>query len=331
MKDNLITTSVEPVSTVKKATINDLVVEIDGSKEKTDNELSAVYLSGYLNSNSEDTMMVYYDNITTTVLNYANINNLYGGGNQVAVSSTINNNITFSINGGTISNLYGGCEGGSMEVGDKIEINVNSGTIVNLFGGGAGGLTLLYNSNSAKNVTSHNHDENYYYFYTNKEVHLRDSLIGITRRTYKFSTETKSYDVISYKYLKAPEQIDNLSNYYTYHASVCLSNALVTTKNGIFININGGTITESVYGGGRNGAVNSDITININGGTINGSVYGGGLGRDSLFNGVTKTESTSLGIFDKDTFTSAFTGITTKSWLHPFSLSFPAIKDVQSF
>ena len=55
------------------------------------------------------------------------------------------------------------------------------------------------------------------------------------------------------------------------------------------VTINGGTVTQDVYGGGALADVNGSTTVNIFGGTIQRGVYGGGLGDDDhapVVNGV---------------------------------------------
>ena len=50
---------------------------------------------------------------------------------------------------------------------------------------------------------------------------------------------------------------------------------ITPTANGINININGGTISKNVYGGGQNGAVDSNINITVNGGEAYRGYYTG--------------------------------------------------------
>ena len=63
--------------------------------------------------------------------------------------------------------------------------------------------------------------------------------------------------------------------------------ALLATAKSTTVNINGGTIKRSVYGGGEMGTVTTNATVNVSGGTIGtsgkggaefGNVYGGGKG-----------------------------------------------------
>ncbi|MBO4463228.1 MAG: chitobiase/beta-hexosaminidase C-terminal domain-containing protein [Prevotella sp.] len=48
------------------------------------------------------------------------------------------------------------------------------------------------------------------------------------------------------------------------------------TVEGTTLNINGGTIWESAFGGGQNGIVKGSVTVNVTGGEVKNDVYGGG-------------------------------------------------------
>lgn len=63
------------------------------------------------------------------------------------------------------------------------------------------------------------------------------------------------------------------------------SNADVTGDAGTSIIIHGGTVCDSIYGGGSKGTVNGNTNVTVNGGIVKDSVYGGGRVLDSPVNG----------------------------------------------
>ena len=71
------------------------------------------------------------------------------------------------------------------------------------------------------------------------------------------------------------------------------NNANGTPKSTVDVNINGGTVSQSVYGGGNQAIMDGSPVVNVTGGTIGtenqggaiyGNVYGGGLGSDGTGN-----------------------------------------------
>lgn len=291
---NSLISTVQSTYNTKETTINELVMKLGGT-EKYDsttnkvNRLTSVYAGGFLNESSGKTLTFNANTIKVFTLDNVAITNLYGGGNQVGVKVNVSNSLYININGGTISNLYGGSEGGDFIAGNYIDINVNAGVVGNLFGGGAGGITVLYQSSSPQNIPSYSHNDDYTIVYTYNQSNNKGTMYyeGVTfeikEMNYVFSDSSKSYDVLTYQRFYPQSGVGVLSNYYCRTMNVCLSNAFVKTGKGINININGGTISKSVYGGGKNGAVTSEIAINLNGGRVKENVYGGGLGRDTKF------------------------------------------------
>ena len=69
------------------------------------------------------------------------------------------------------------------------------------------------------------------------------------------------------------------------------NNVLGTPKNTVTVNINGGTVNQSVYGGGKDAAytptesTSNYPAVNINNGTITGNVFGGGYGLSATVTG----------------------------------------------
>ena len=270
------------VYNTKSATINEAVWIFDG--DNTEQLLRNVFIGGTLETTDNKTSSVTFDDIYIGVYNKAYLINLFGGGNQFAIEVNIKNNLVMDINGGIIKDLYGGSQGGTINA-NKIELNINGGTITNLYGGGAGGFVTCSSSNSPKDLTGYKYDDNYKYF-TNSagsSIYIEGISIGLIQQEVTFESGTNLYDVLSFENHYAQSDIDNLGDYYLTSRYIAVSNALVTTTEGININVNGGTISKNIYGGGQNGAVNSDINIVVNGGKITGNIFGGGSGQNTSF------------------------------------------------
>ena len=128
-------------------------------------------------------------------------------------------------------------------------------------------------------------DENYKFF-TNSSgstIYVSGISYGLKKQEVVFDSGTNLYDVLSIEKFYPRGDITNIADYYLQGRYIAVSNALVTTENGINININGGTISKNVYGGGQNGAVNSNINITVNGGKVSGNIFGGGSGQNTTF------------------------------------------------
>lgn len=182
------------------------------------------------------------------------IGSIYGGNNEGG--KTFNPKIT--INGGTITNIYGG---GNKAPVNKTDIIINSGDIVNVYGGGN---KAPVNGNTLVNVNGSTIKENIYG--------------GGNEGIVEGSTTLKIKDLI------IAGNVYGGGNGIT---AVVLGNTLV--------NINGNTVVGnetssiphqgSVFGGGNAAAtgvvtnntqaIASTATVNIVSGTIYGNVYGG--------------------------------------------------------
>lgn len=266
----------------KTVNIKDYVLILDG--DNTAQILQNVFVGGTLETTDNKTSSVVFDNIYINVLGKAYITDLFGGGNQFAIETIVNNDLVMDIDGGIITELYGGCQGGTINA-NKIELNINGGSITNLYGGGAGGFVTCASGNSPKDLTNFKHDDNYKYL-TNasgNNINIEGISIGLTQQEVVFDSGSNLYDVLSFEHLYPNDGVENLASYYLTSRYIAVSNALVTTTNGININVNGGTIAKNIYGGGKNGAVNSNINILVNNGTIKGNVFGGGSGQDTRF------------------------------------------------
>ncbi|MDO4210962.1 MAG: hypothetical protein Q4D23_04480 [Bacteroidales bacterium] len=186
-----------------------------------------------------------------------------------------------------INNLYAGGLGRyadktdatvDMYVYGKTEVNIKSGTILgNVYGGGAGGV-----------LGQNPWDPRVPYATTDADNAANAIINGVQYGTWGSKKAGDPLaDVILHKR-------DAYGNFTSETEKLNLANSSTT------VNISGGTIGGSVYGGGdgfvSNMPVDKKITmqgvgsvfgtsnINITGGTITGSVYGGSKGSDKYYN-----------------------------------------------
>jgi hypothetical protein len=195
---------------------------------------------------------VVFNNIYVGVYNDASITKLFGGGNQFAIEVNIKNGLVIDVENGKITDLYGGSQGGTI-TSNYIELNINGGKITNIYGGGAGGFVTCNTASAPKDLTGYKIDENYQFF-TNSSgssIYVSGISYGLKQQEVMFDSGTNLYDVLSVERFYPRGDITNIADYYLQGKYIAVSNALVTTENGINININGGTISNnsSNFGG----------------------------------------------------------------------------------
>ncbi|MBQ8293548.1 MAG: hypothetical protein IJX78_07115 [Bacilli bacterium] len=293
---NIKCNSFESGYNVRSLNIKEMDIVFDAPDVNNFSNMTDVYIGGFLNDSNQNTMIVNFINdVDVLVKGNVKIGNLYGGGNQLAVKTNLDNKLNIDIEGGSITNLYGGGKGGLLDA-ESVVLNLNSGTIENVFGGGAGGIVEIYYSNSPTDFTTGSYTNckyigNYDLFYVNyddtiKNVVYYGQTVSINKYVIDFAGESNVFDTLNYTYLYAvnSNKKEVISNYYTNSSCVCISDAPVTVSDGIYINVDGdANITNSIYGGGKNGAVNGNSYINIKSGTIGKDVFGGGLGNRTTF------------------------------------------------
>ena len=264
-------------STGSAINANKIKYVIDGTSNK---KITNLYAGSYRTSVSS-TLITTKADIDVILRGTAQIGNLYGGGNNISLVNL--GTINIDIRNGTVTNIYGGGQGGFVGNASSpatININTTGGTITNIYGAGAGGFVQLSASNSPTNISSYTISEKYayntsnkYYLSRNKDkVEYMYDIIPLTLNgaTYQTVWRRGVYPEGSNK--------TNYASYYTSTYQWVVSDALVTAD--INVNIGGTTkVTGSVYGGGKNGAVTGDINIKISdGATVAKNIYAGGEG-----------------------------------------------------
>ena len=194
--------------------------------------------------------------------------NVYGGGNYgaVGIDATTSTSTTIKVLGGTVAgSLYGGGNNngsGSSSVEATINISIYDGNIGNVFGGSKTQGTVYGNANVSVlggNIVNdvYGGGEGNNTFVT-KNV---DVVIGDNNVSNELLINGNVYGGSAYGTVNGSTTGTNVSNFSTN------------------VTVNRGTITQSVFGGGKGDDtytpfVLGNVTVNINGGNI-GNVFGG--------------------------------------------------------
>ena len=188
-------------------------------------------VSGSVYGGSNSTGTVENDSI---YMSGGTVTNVYGGG--LGVSTRINGDAEVNIAGGTINNnVYGGGELGTIT--GNTEVAVSGGTMKNIFGAGKGGSTTA-NIGGTTTVTVSGGT-------------IAESVYGGGENgNVKQANNPAKGDP------ESPRDIPAVST----------------------VNIEGGSIAYNVFGGGKMGFTNGGTVVNMIGGTVEGSVFGGAFG-----------------------------------------------------
>ena len=191
-------------------------------------------VSGSVYGGSYSTGIVQNDSI---YMSGGKVTNVYGGG--LGASTRISGNAEVNIAGGTINNnVYGGGELGT--VTGNTEVAVSGGTMKNIFGAGKGGSTTA-------------------------------NIGGTTTVTVSGGTISESvYGGGENGNVKQAQNPNNGKGDEPVDPRAILA---VST-----VEITGGSIAHNVFGGGSMGFTNGGTLVNMSGGTVEGSVFGGAFG-----------------------------------------------------
>lgn len=196
----------------------------------------------------------------TWLIDHADIEEFYGGG--VNSAKPVTGNIWVTINNSQVNKIYcGGPKFGNMSDNMKVTTSATGTTFKSYYGAGYGG--------------------NAYYRYNRVDSTGRcnwDVWVGYYDRNFVsgkgISTEYE-YEFIPYSGGQS-QQPDYVGRFYVKYASL----SLAATKN-VESTLNGCTITDNFYGGGRLGRVEGNITSTLTNCTIQGNAYGAGFSPDA--------------------------------------------------
>ncbi len=218
--------------------------------------------SVYGGSNSSGTVT----NSHVTVTSCDSISNVYGGG--FGASTVIGANTEVTVSGGSIkNNVYGGGELGT--VTGNTNVTVSGGTMKNIFGAGKGGSTTAnIGGTTAVTVSGGTISESVYGGGENGNV--------------KQASNPAKGDPEGPRAIPAVSVVEITGGNIAHN--VFGGGSMGFTNGGTVVNMSGGTVEGSVFGGafGTNGKVYvaGQRTVNMRGGTVNKHVYGGSRNAD---------------------------------------------------
>ena len=212
---------------------------------------------------------------------------VYGGGYSADVVGNTELNIgtkNLPLDVIIAGNIFGGGYGQSTHVTGNVTVNIGtneSGTHVgyanitgDVYGGSAQGKVNSYLNNSVETASE------------GKTTHVNFYGGTLTGNVYGggLGDGTNSFTADVY----GPVTVDVFGG--SVNKVFGCNNVLGTPKNTVTVNINGGTVNHSVYGGGNQAAytpvgVTDYPAVNIINGTINENVFGGGLGLTAIVTG----------------------------------------------
>ena len=220
-------------------------------------------VSGSVYGGSNSTGTVENDSI---YMSGGTVTNVYGGG--LGASTRINGDAEVNIAGGTINNnVYGGGELGT--VTGNTEVAVSGGTMKNIFGAGKGGSTTAnIGGTTAVTVSGGTISESVYGGGENGNVKQANNPAKGDPEGPRDITAVSTVEITG----------GNIAH------NVFGGGSMGFTNGGTLVNMSGGTVEGSVFGGafGTQGKVYvaGQRTVNLRGGTINKHVYGGSRNAD---------------------------------------------------
>lgn len=213
------------------------------------------------------------------------VRDVYGCNNtNGAPTSTVRVDINNNVSG----NVYGGGnQAGSLSGHDiSPEVYVNNGTVVNVFGGGKGNTAVITGN---PQVTIGDADENHYAVVSQAVYGGGDAakVMGST--------------TVEYKDNNSDSRVGNIfggGNNITESGQGVSGSTTVTMTSG-----NLGEVTSNVYGGcNASGTVQNTTNVEIKGGTVHGSVFGGGYGASTVVTGTANVEISGSSAVDNDVY-----------------------------
>ena len=178
---------------------------------------------------------------------------LYGGANASGAVAGLG---TVNVSGGTVSNVFGGGKGSGTSMAAGTKVNVSGGTINNnVYGGGeegtvTGSTNVTVSGGTMKDVFGAGKGA------TNQNANITGSTnVTITGGTINNVFGGGENGTVAYN--------ANGANNTNYTSTV---------------NINGGNISENVFGGGKMGTSQVATIVNVTAGNIRGNVFGGAEG-----------------------------------------------------
>lgn len=248
------------------------------------------------------------------------LHSVYGGGNYGRIYEGENNAANITILGGTIhdnvygganladaqkvfinmydgiveGNIYGGCNTDGTTNGDAV-INIHNGTVGgSVFGGGYGGPFTIDDTdyegtimaqNTTVTVSGGTINNNVYGGGEEGTVTGNTNVVisgGSVKNVYGAGLGTEANAISDNANIGGTTTVTVSGGNITQSVYGGGENGAVgynSTGSNSLVVVSGGTIGENVFGGGNNGFTNGPTIVNMDGGTVEGSVFGGAFGK----------------------------------------------------
>jgi hypothetical protein len=217
---------------------------------------------------------------------------VFGGG---ATANATVGSVEFKITGGAFDQVYGGGYQGA--VSGNIDISFSDGTVGSLYGGGldtpASGqnvtITIGGSQGKTATVTKSVRGGGLRGTVQDVKIYLKKGTVideGVTFCAGGYA------GAVSNIILNVEDSADVRSDIYGGGYGVDTNETYGNVTNNVTVNVDGGTIAKTLFGGGNNGLVNGQVEVNVKNGTISGNVYGGGNAAGVKSSSVTLTGGT---------------------------------------
>ena len=206
-------------------------------------------------------------------INYADIENFYGGG--INDAKPVMGNITVGISNSNVSTYCGGPKFGDMTDGKTVTTTAEGCTFGRFFGAGYGGTS--YNRIRKRNFLNlTNYGFNTWATDDYSRQYESSTTMSTGGNTSNNGSATVNAIATNYEYELFPfsgfADDNNVGRLYVNYASL----SLAITHN-VTNTLTGCTVLENFYGGGNLGKVNGNVTSTLTDCIVKGNVYGAGF------------------------------------------------------
>ncbi len=277
---------------------NDINGETNGNITVNIGNTNTSVIKGVYGGGNQANITTNTDSVRVNLLSKADVTNAFNGGRAANLTSSSSSDTTRTIRlqGGKVTNLFGGSDtSGSVTVSN---VYIESGNATNVFGGNnLGGTTTLSKVNVSGGTSENIYGGGYQATTTTTNVNLTGG-----NATNAFAGGNAANVTTGYISLNG-STVDNL--YGGSNTSGVVTTTTVNVNSGTVIDVYGGnnaggttgttTVTmnsgaTNVYGGGNNARTTGNTNVNINNVNILGSVFGGGNGSNAVVEGNSTTK-----------------------------------------
>jgi hypothetical protein len=213
--------------------------------------------------------------VVTTNDGQADYGAVFGGGKFA--SATVGS-VLITINDGDLYQVYGG--GSVAAVNGNVEIQFLNGKIGSLYGGGLdtgasvqnAAITIGTSGNTAE-ITKSVRGGGQRGSANEATITLNAGTVIDEDVTFCAGGYAGTVGTVNLN-IKSGAQVN--SDIYGGGYGIDSDESCGNVTSAVYVTVNGGTITKTLYGGGNNGLVKGTVNVSVNSGSILGNVYGGG-------------------------------------------------------